>query len=264
MPLLLIVESKVISRSLNFLSSLFRGKGDDDRPTENDISQQKKIQDSSTNERVWPLPESWKAFETYIDIHPTAVIDASSTLNIPLLPIGPHCCLKIGAGSHIFGKFHLQKSNARIIIGDRCHIGSSTFIATKEINIADDVIVSWGCVFADGSNHSLHWSERCKDVTIFREEYLEHKGHAVGRYHDWSNVPVEKITIGPKVWISFNCIILKGVSIHEEAVIGAGAVVTRSVPPCTFAAGNPARPRKKLFMSESACESPGFSNGSIS
>ena len=49
------------------------------------------------------------------------------------------------------------------------------------------------------------------------------------------------ITIGDHVWIGMNVTILKGVTIGDEAVIAAGAVVTRDIPPHCLAAGVPAR-----------------------
>ena len=50
-------------------------------------------------------------------------------------------------------------------------------------------------------------------------------------------------TIGSNVWIGSGAIILPGVSIGDDAVIGAGSVVTRDVPPGATAVGNPARVR---------------------
>lgn len=49
------------------------------------------------------------------------------------------------------------------------------------------------------------------------------------------------ILIGSDVWIGGGAIICPGVSIGSEAVIGAGSVVTRDIPECVFAAGNPCR-----------------------
>ncbi|HZF61822.1 MAG TPA: DapH/DapD/GlmU-related protein, partial [Desulfovibrio sp.] len=58
------------------------------------------------------------------------------------------------------------------------------------------------------------------------------------------------------VWIGMNCLILKGVTIGEGAIIGAGSVVTRDVPPFCLAAGSPARVLRCLQPDESA-QQPG-------
>lgn len=58
--------------------------------------------------------------------------------------------------------------------------------------------------------------------------------------HDYGEVLVED-----DVWIAANCTITPGVRIGRGAVIGAGAVVTRDVPPMTVAAGVPARPLRQ-------------------
>ena len=49
------------------------------------------------------------------------------------------------------------------------------------------------------------------------------------------------IIIGNRVWIGAGVIVCPGVTIGDEAVIGAGSVVTRDVPPRVFAAGNPCK-----------------------
>lgn len=54
------------------------------------------------------------------------------------------------------------------------------------------------------------------------------------------------ITIGNNVWLGGGVIVCPGVTIGDETVIGAGAVVTRDVPARVFAAGNPARVLKQL------------------
>ncbi len=51
------------------------------------------------------------------------------------------------------------------------------------------------------------------------------------------------IHIGRNVWIGGGTIILPGVSVGDDAIIGAGSVVTRNVPPGATVVGNPARIR---------------------
>ncbi|MHA5047660.1 acyltransferase [Streptomyces sp. SD15] len=50
------------------------------------------------------------------------------------------------------------------------------------------------------------------------------------------------ITVGDDVWIGSHVVVLDGVAIGDHCVVGAGAVVTKDLPPWTIAAGNPARP----------------------
>ncbi|MGZ4106010.1 MAG: DapH/DapD/GlmU-related protein, partial [Tumebacillaceae bacterium] len=58
-------------------------------------------------------------------------------------------------------------------------------------------------------------------------------------------VNTKKITIGNNVWIGCRVMILKGVTIGDGAVIAAGSVITKDVPPYTVVGGNPARVLKE-------------------
>ncbi|GHE20262.1 hypothetical protein GCM10017767_07830 [Halomonas urumqiensis] len=56
----------------------------------------------------------------------------------------------------------------------------------------------------------------------------------------------EPITIEDNVWLGGGVIVLAGVTIGENSVIGAGAVVTKDIPANVVAVGNPARVIKAL------------------
>jgi acetyltransferase-like isoleucine patch superfamily enzyme len=78
------------------------------------------------------------------------------------------------------------------------------------------------------------------DVSIGPEAAILTLGHdpRSSQFTDRGGV----VTIGDHAWIGFRAIVLPGISIGEGAVVGAGAVVTRDIPPFTIVAGNPARP----------------------
>ena len=65
-----------------------------------------------------------------------------------------------------------------------------------------------------------------------------------GRYYNLEYA--KPITIGNDCWLAANVIVCGGVTIGEGSVIGAGSVVTRSIPPHSLAAGNPCRVIREL------------------
>jgi acetyltransferase-like isoleucine patch superfamily enzyme len=137
--------------------------------------------------------------------------------------------ISIGKNSIIHCRAAFDSNEGEITIGDRCFIGSSSLVCHSKIDIGDDVIISWGVTIVDHNSHSLYWEERKDDVFNW----------ARGIKH-WNGVLRKPVRINDKVWIGFNAIILKGVTIGEGAVVGAGAVVTKDVAPFTVVAGNPA------------------------
>ncbi len=62
----------------------------------------------------------------------------------------------------------------------------------------------------------------------------------------WCNTYSKPVRIGDEVWIGGGAILLPGVTIGKGSVIGAGAVVTKDIPPYTVAVGNPARVLRTL------------------
>lgn len=147
--------------------------------------------------------------------------------------------VSVGEGSLIEGTILFDCENGRVIIGDRTFIGNSTLVCAKDIVIGNDVLMAWGCSIVDHNSHSINWSERSGDVSAWI------RGHK-----NWSHVKIAPVKIGDKAWIGFNSILLKGVTIGEGAVVAAGSVVTKDVPPWTIVAGNPARVVRELRADE--------------
>jgi putative colanic acid biosynthesis acetyltransferase WcaF len=74
--------------------------------------------------------------------------------------------------------------------------------------------------------------------------------------HDYTlpDLPLLKppIKVGSGVWIAREAFIGPGVTVHDNAVVGARAVVMKDVPPATVVAGNPAQVVKERAMKDSA------------
>lgn len=148
------------------------------------------------------------------------------------------CKMSIGNDSAVQGIFVFEHTEGSISIGDRSYIGGGMFICTEKISIGDDVLVSWGCTFMDNNAHSLLASERKNDVALYIHN-VKNKENQISP--DWSKIKKAAIVIKNKAWVGFNCVVLKGVTIGEGAVIGSGSVVTTDVPDYAIFGGNPAK-----------------------
>jgi len=146
-------------------------------------------------------------------IHPSAIVDDGVTL---------------GAGTRVWHFVHVCSGAT---IGARCSLGQNVFIARgvpvgdgvkiqnnvsvyEGVEIADDVFLGPSCVFTNVHN-----------PRAFVERKTEYRKTLVGRGAS----------------IGANAVIICGNTIGEYAFVGAGAVVTRDVPPYAIVVGNPAR-----------------------
>lgn len=176
----------------------------------------------------------WKSLnqKSQLNIHSSVVI------KIRNIHLRSGCNLNIGEQSQIVGSIIFERNNASISIGKRSFI-SSSLISAQEISIGDDVLIAWGSTIVDHNSHSISFSKRQRDTIDW-----------LCGNKDWTHVKIFPVNIGNKVWIGFNSIILKGVTIGEGAVVGAGSVVTKDVPAWAIVAGNPARVIREIPENE--------------
>lgn len=156
--------------------------------------------------------------------------------------------LVIGDDSIVAGNFIFESSAGKIVIGRHSYIGGGTFISRSSIEIGDNVTIAWGGTFYDHDSHSLDYMKRRKDIDDELDDIRNGRNFIANK--DWSDVNSKPIKICNDAWIGMNVIVLKGVTIGEGAIVGAGSVVTKDVPDWTVVAGNPATIVKKLNKDE--------------
>ena len=162
--------------------------------------------------------------------HAHCDIAATAKVNFRGMRHRPPSILSIGEGSMFQGRIISDRDGSVVSIGANTFVGDSSLICAQRIDIGSDTLIAWGCTIVDHDSHAIAWADRADDV---REWYHGRK--------DWSKVRIRPISIGDRVWIGFNSIILSGVTIGENAVVGCGSVVTKDVAPHTVVAGDPAR-----------------------
>jgi acetyltransferase-like isoleucine patch superfamily enzyme len=128
---------------------------------------------------------------------------------------------EIGDESRIGAFVEIQKG---VRIGCRVKISSHTFIC-EGVTIEDEAFIGHGVMFINDKYPRSTNADGSSQTEA-----------------DWTLV---KTVIGRRASIGSNATILCGISVGEGAIVGAGSVVTKDVPPYTIVAGNPAKVLRK-------------------
>lgn len=109
------------------------------------------------------------------------------------------------------------------------------FLNGRRVILGKRTVINFGCLM-DGRTYTIRLGQ---DVSMGPQATILTLSHDP-QSADFS-LRGGDVTIGDHVWIAFRAIIMPGVTIGEGAVVAAGAVVTRDVPPFVIVAGCPAR-----------------------
>jgi len=140
------------------------------------------------------------------------------------LAIGDNCRFNSGSSVNLVGGYRRMViwvgRGGCLNIGNRVGLSNCTLVALLSIEIGDDVMIGGDATLVDSDFHSLEATSRLQRPDL--------------------GVQHRRVRIGAKAFIGMGSTILKGSQIGSEAVVGAGAVVTRDVPDGEIWAGNPA------------------------
>jgi len=132
-----------------------------------------------------------------------------------LFPFSP---FELGANSFIEDFAVVNNAIGHVIIGERTLVGISTVIIGPVV-LGNDILIAQNCVIT-GQNHNYF------DVNL-----------PITQQKDI----VKETKIEDQAWIGANCVVVPGVIIGKHAVVAAGSVVTKDVPPFSIVGGNPAK-----------------------
>ncbi len=176
-------------------------------------------------------------------------------------------CKKVGKNLRTGEFIHWVQGQGDIILGDnvwldgQCAISfASTLSERPTLEIGDNTSIGNGTAFAVGKRITI--GKHCNisgETAIF-----DSNGHPSDPVARRNHAPpptdqVRPVTIGDDVWIGKGCIIFPGVRIGDCAIVSAGSVVRRHVPPYAVVAGNPAQIVFRLPRPDQPAASP--SNG---
>jgi acetyltransferase-like isoleucine patch superfamily enzyme len=138
--------------------------------------------------------------------------------------IGDNVCFRSGSTSNLIGInrpciLSVLTENGRLKIGDNCGFSGTVIGCFIEIVIGDNVKCGANTLITDSDWHPED-SRSGKDKPIYIED---------------------------NVWVGSNVIVLKGVRIGKNSLIGAGSVVVKDIPANVVAAGNPCKVIKNLL-----------------
>ena len=143
---------------------------------------------------------------------------------------------------------------ATVEIGDLVYLGDGVIVSAETgIRIGSETMLAHGAHVFDNDTHPVDAGERAEH---FRSILCltPRRDFAIGR---------APVSIGSRCWIGFNAAVMKGVTIGDDSIAAAGAVVVGDAPPGSILAGNPARLVKSISSTagERAGQGPGRRKG---
>ena len=147
--------------------------------------------------------------------------------------IGNNCQFRSAQWSNLVGVnrpciLSTLANTAMVDIGDDCAFSGTTIGCASGISIGDRVMCGANVTITDTDWHAIDWRDR-----------------RAGRPGE-----AAPVVICDDVWLGMNVIVLKGVEVGPRTVVGAGSIVTRSLPAGAIAAGQPAVVIRKLAQGE--------------
>jgi acetyltransferase-like isoleucine patch superfamily enzyme len=143
--------------------------------------------------------------------------------------VEPHCSVLLGA-------------EARLIFGSKVTVYSGCRFRSRcgELSVSDDVSFGPNCVIYEWRAGGRIGAKSMLAAGVILSGVNHGMDPEAGPYRD-QPAQALPIDIGCNVWIGMNSTVMPGVSIGDNTVIGAGSVVTRSIPAGVVAYGSPCR-----------------------
>ena len=160
-----------------------------------------------------------------------------------------------GKNIYFFGLTIIKKhSNGRISIAENCvfrSLATSNLIGINRpcilsvLTASANLKIGEGCGFSGtviGCFDKIEFGKnvRCGANTLITDSDWH--------LNDFRSGKPKPISIGDNVWLGVNVTVMKGVTIGENSIIGAGSVVTKNIPANVIAAGNPCHIIKDLIL----------------
>jgi acetyltransferase-like isoleucine patch superfamily enzyme len=180
--------------------------------------------------RVLARRQVWIGSRTVLDGAERIEVQPGGALRIGLGPFGLTSAhdvsvvrVRDGARFVVDGIVSLQRGVRVVVDGGELRIGHATnvngltkILVAESVRIGAECTLSWDVQILDNDFHAITVDGRTRPATA-------------------------PVIIGDRVWIGTRAVILKGVEIGNGAVVAAGSMVSRDVPPGTIVAGMPAR-----------------------
>jgi acetyltransferase-like isoleucine patch superfamily enzyme len=174
--------------------------------------------------RRWRLRQSWlrEMRRNGVSIHESIELTGRADIR-SWLKLGTGCAIERGCTIWCAAEVGSEPS---LTAGANVYVGRNSYLgAWKPISIGDDTLIGAYCYIISGDHQFT-----ARDVPL--------------RLQGYKGAPIR---IGRNVWLGAHVIVLAGVTIGDNAVIGAGSVVTSSIPNAEIWAGAPARRIGSVF-----------------